>query len=89
FDAIGMALHADARAIAVDDQRRLLTALAGTPLACLDLSPFAAVLTDALLETLLAGTGSSLRRLDLSGCSRLTPQALRHVQAYAPALRTL
>ncbi|GAA0796784.1 DUF294 nucleotidyltransferase-like domain-containing protein [Cupriavidus gilardii] len=89
FDAIGMALHADARAIAVDDQRRLLTALAGTPLACLDLSPFAGALTDALLETLLAGTGASLRRLDLSGCSRLTPQALRHVQAYAPALRTL
>lgn len=89
FDAIGMALYADARAIAVDDQRRLLTALAGTPLACLDLSPFAGALTDALLETLLAGTGASLRRLDLSGCSRLTPQALRHVQAYAPALRTL
>ncbi|WP_043440161.1 putative nucleotidyltransferase substrate binding domain-containing protein, partial [Cupriavidus sp. HPC(L)] len=78
FDAIGMALYADARAIAVDDQRRLLTALAGTPLACLDLSPFAGALTDALLETLLAGTGASLRRLDLSGCSRLTPQALRH-----------
>ncbi len=66
-----------------------LPALAGTPLACLDLSPFAGALTDALLETLLAGTGASLRRLDLSGCSRLTPQALRHVQAYAPALRTL
>lgn len=89
FDAIGMALHADARAIAVEDQRRLLAALAGTALVCLDLSPFAAALTDALLETLLHGTGASLRRLDLSGCSRLSPQALRHVEAHAPGLRTL
>lgn len=89
LDAIAMALHADARAIAVEDQRRLLAALAGTALVCLDLSPFAAALTDALLETLLRGTGASLRRLDLSGCSRLSPQALRHVEAYAPGLRTL
>ncbi len=89
FDAIGMALHANARAIPVEEQRRLLTALAGTPIVCLDLSPFAAALTDALLETLLDGTGASLRRLDLSGCSRLSPQALRHVEAYAPRLATL
>lgn len=89
FDALGMALHADARAIAVEDQRRLLTAMTGTTIVCLDLSPFAAALNDALLDTLLQGTGASLRRLDLSGCSRLSPRALRHVETYAPALRTL
>lgn len=89
FDTIAMALHADTRAIAVADQRRLLAAMAGTAFVCLDLSPFAAALTDPLLEGLLHGAGTALRRLDLSGCAQLTPQVLRRVQALAPALRML
>ncbi|NSX06891.1 DUF294 nucleotidyltransferase-like domain-containing protein [Cupriavidus gilardii] len=89
FDTIAMALHADTRAVAVADQRRLLAAMEGTAFVCLDLSPFAAALTDPLLEGLLRGAGPALRRLDLSGCAQLTPQVLRRVEALAPALRML
>lgn len=83
------AILAGALRLTEQEGRRLLAALAGTPVTGLDLRAFGRAVDDGMLGDLLTGAGASLRLLDLSGCARLTPESLALVEKHAGDLTHL
>ncbi len=66
-----------------------LQACVGIPFHSLVLTPFKAVLTDQLLESLLAGAGNHLLTLDISGCRLISENVFTSIAKLCPQLTHL
>ena len=75
--------------LSLTTQTFILKIMAGTPWHELRLSPFKAVLTDALLESLLKGANVHLIKLDISSCILLTNKAGKSINRYCHQLTHL
>lgn len=80
---------AGALQLTVQEGRRLLAVLAGTPLEGLDLRAFSPAVDDGMLGALLEGAGENLRALDVSGCTGLTPGSMALIEKHATRLTRL